>query len=483
MPFEQLKDFTREKNDARSDEEQLKTLFKSGDVDDLNAEAGEDARNIAGGFNGSVNDSVNLENAAVKNVAGENAPAKNSVAESTQTEYSGDFGDDEYYGFKKALDEFNEELKNEINRATGSPYAENQNADFSEKSAYKPVNDTFAENLVKTAETENEEKPEITAGEKSAANDLTEKAKIENKTIETKTIETKAEEKADGENGVDRSRYLSEFNEFKYARYMGAVVADMRKVYSPKEVAAALNDFEKDKFSAYCVNLRQIKAVKEFLDKNKKQQTAEGKRSAKAVVGAAAYVKKTGDAGGFGVSGGNGRAKLFGEKVKVNQPKICVFVGDESGSNALCLAVREVKYARKNGASEIDIYVSPESVLAPDHKTLKNEIKALKRAAGKATLKIGVNLNVLTDLQAETLMSVSSSLKITSFIVSGSGAAEKIKRLKSFVPHCKTEITSSLKTTGELNEALDFGADRVYTTEFIPLAVCVRRDLEKVQIK
>lgn len=480
MPFEQLKDFTREKSDARSDEEQLKTLFKSGDVDDLNAEAGENARNIAGGFNGSVNDSVNLENAAVKNVEGENAQAKNSVAESTQTEYSGGFGDDEYYGFKKALDEFNEELKNEINGATGSSYAENQSADFSEKSAYKPVNDTFAENLVKNAETENEVKPEITAGEKSAANDLTEKAKIENETIETKTIETKAEEKADGENGVDKSRYLSEFNEFKYARYMGAVVADMRKVYSPKEVAAALNDFEKDKFSAYCVNLRQIKAVKEFLDKNKKQQTALSKRSAKAVVGASAYVKKTGDAGGFGVSG---RAKLFGEKVKVNQPKICVFVGDESGSNALCLAVREVKYARKNGASEIDIYVSPESVLAPDHKTLKNEIKALKRAAGKATLKIGVNLNVLTDLQAETLMSVSSSLKITSFIVSGSGAAEKIKRLKSFVPHCKIEITSSLKTTGELNEALDFGADRVYTTEFIPLAVCVRRDLEKVQIK
>ena len=43
MPFEQLKDFTREKSDARSDEEHLYTLFKSGDVDDLSAEADENA--------------------------------------------------------------------------------------------------------------------------------------------------------------------------------------------------------------------------------------------------------------------------------------------------------------------------------------------------------------------------------------------------------------------------------------------------------
>lgn len=423
-------------NSLENDETSLKTLFKSETL----------VRDEETRFN---EDENKTESAGVKS-----------------GETSADF-DDEYYGFKKALYEMNEELLNE-SAGKAENMTEKLNANITESKAEETRAKSGDETASQSASDKTNDKTSDKTGDKTSAGD---------NVVCEKADETKP-------SGVEYSRYLSEFNEFKYARYMGAVVADMRGVYSAKELAAALNDFEKDKFSAYCVNLRQIKAVKGILDKTKQKQTAEQKRlngaKASAVI-ASSYVRKTGDAGGF--KGLGGFAKAAENKQKINQPAICVSVGDVSGGNALCLVAREIKYARKNGANEIEVYVSPEAVLAPDHKTLKTEIKTLKRAAGNATLKIGVNLNVLTDLQAETLISVASSLKVGAFVMYGKNAAEKIKRLKSFAPHCRTELISNLKTTAELGEILDLGADRVYTSEFIPLAVCVRRDLEKVEIK
>ena len=404
-------------------ESELETLFKSNDGDDSS--------------NGTLTDNIDL--AAPQN-----------------ERQNADF-DDEYYGFKKALDEFNEELKNESAVESARSEYSRFTGEDSEKSAYKPVNGTFAADSSCVGETDC-----IAEKEKEDKNELAETAG-----------ETKQKKQ-----GVETSRYRTEFNEFRYARYMGAVIADMRYVYNAKELAAALNDFEKDKFSVYAVNLRQISQVKSVLDKNARDIAQKNKTSILSRASATAYVKKTGDGGGFSAENG-----LLKSKPKISRPKICVCIGDENGGTALQLLVKEIRYARRNGADEIDVCVSPEAVLAPDGKTLKNEIKALKRAAGKAMLKIGVNLNALTDLQAETLISAASSLKVSAFVLRGDLAAEKIKRLKSFAPHCKTEITSALKTTSELNEALDSGADRVYTSEFISLAACVKSDLESVELK
>lgn len=478
MPFEQFKEFTRTEKGARQTEKQI-------------------AENSFGAANGAgkteaVESGSRAETDEQTSFFGSSSQSEKTCGGYTENDFGGDFGletlfksndedlqngtsvdnsenaapqnarqsvdfDDEYYGFKKALDEFNEELKNESDGGSAHPEYCRLAGDDSEKSAYKSVNGTFGDDLRHSGETDCSAE---TSGE------------TKNEKAET------ADEALQKKQGVETARYRTEFNEFRYARYMGAVIADMRYVYNAKELAAALSDFEKDKFSAYAVNLRQIARVKSILDKKARDFAEKNKTSVLSKASVGAYVKKTGDGGGFSASGG-----IFAGKPKIARPKICVCVGDENGGTALKLLVNEIRYARRNGADEIDVCVSPEVVLAPDGKTLKNEIKALKRAAGKAVLKIGVNLNALTDLQAETLISAASSLKVSAFVIRGNLATEKIKRLKSFAPHCKTEITSDIKTTSELNEALDSGADRVYTSEFISLAACVKNDLETVELK
>ncbi len=254
-------------------------------------------------------------------------------------------------------------------------------------------------------------------------------------------------------------KYRAEFNEFKYARYAETVIGDLCKL-SSRQITAALSVCACDKLYAYAVGTRGLSAVESYLKSVKKAKKS-------------AY---------------SSNSKVNGEKIgndclrirKFEPPfKTCAVIGSALSDACFSVVLKEVAYARAHGASEIEVCVSREGLSLSDGRALKKEIKSLKRAAGKAFLKLGVRLSELNDLQAESFLSTASSLKIRAIVLYGDCAIVRLKRLKGFAPRCRFELKNPVANEKTLCKLLDCGADKIYSERYAELCVSLKKELKQ----
>lgn len=82
-------------------------------------------------------------------------------------------------------------------------------------------------------------------------------------------------------------------------------------------------------------------------------------------------------------------ARLVSGKLKGSAIKTAVVAGAfPSGQLPVDLKAAEVEYAVAEGADEIDMVISRGKFLAGDYSTVRDEVAAMKRACGKAHLKV-----------------------------------------------------------------------------------------------
>lgn len=338
-----------------------------------------------------------------------------------------------YFGFKKALREINGELKKQASDLcdVAEELNEVRSDDSLQKSGKK--RDGFC------ADSEGAPTAEQA--------DVRDRAKESN-------------EKSD-EKSVENERYRSEFNEFRYARCLSCVIADMRGVYGSGKITAALCDFESEKPYAYAFTTRGL-------------------------VYAGAYVKNARKALKKSRSVQKKPLLLTEADNKVKKscaiPRLCAIIGGEKTDSVFSVTLKEIRSARKLGADEIEVSISPSVAVSGNRKAIRAEIKALKRACFNRVFKLGVRLNELNDLQAEALISIGAALKIKAFCLYGDGAFFKLQRLKSLAPDCRFELYSPESTDGGLNELISGGADKICTPHLTELSRSVRAALKNAKV-
>lgn len=254
-------------------------------------------------------------------------------------------------------------------------------------------------------------------------------------------------------------KYRAEFNEFKYARYAETVIGDLCKL-SSRQITAALSVCACDKLYAYAVSTRGLSAAESYLKSVKK-----AKKSAYSLNSEVSGEKND-----------NGCLRIR----KFEPPfKTCAVIGSALSDACFSVVLKEVVYARAHGANEIEVCVSREGLSLSDGKALKKEIKSLKRAAGKAFLKLGVRLSELNDLQAESFLSTASSLKIRAIVLYGDCAIVRLKRLKGFAPRCRFELKNPVANEKTLCKLLDCGADKIYSERYAELCSSLKKELKQ----
>lgn len=267
-------------------------------------------------------------------------------------------------------------------------------------------------------------------------------------------------ESGDGE--LENERYRSEFNEFRYGRYMSFVIADMRKTYGAGKITAVLGDFESEKPYAYAFTTRGLSAASGYV------------KNARKALKKSRAAQKNGDL--FKIGSGKPAKKAY------SLPKLCAVIGGEGTDSALLITLKEIRLAKKLGASEIAACISPSVAASGNKKAIKSEIKALKRACFNKTLKLGVNLSELTPLQAENVVSVGAALKIKTFTLYGSGAFFKLRRLKSLATASRFEVYSEISSARALSELIEGGADKIYTPHLTELSRSVRESFKSAKL-
>lgn len=281
---------------------------------------------------------------------------------------------------------------------------------------------------------------------------------------------------------IENERYRSEFNEFRYARYMGFVIADMRKVYGAGKITAALSDFEREKPYAYEFTTRGLGIAGSYI-KSVRKSLKKSRGAQKSVAVAAA--DDACNAETCNAANSENAYNASGKRAKKSYalPRACAVIGGDGADSALLITLKEIRLAKKLGASEITVFVSPSLASSGNKKAIKSEIKALKRACFNKIFKLGVNLGELTQLQAENVISVAAALKIKSFTLYGNGAFFKLKRLKSLAPNARFEVYSQVNSARALSELIEGGADKIHTPHLTELSRSVREAFKNVSLR
>lgn len=89
--------------------------------------------------------------------------------------------------------------------------------------------------------------------------------------------------------------------------------------------------------------------------------------------------------------------KFAAEYLKNNQVKVCTVIGFPLGQNSTATKIYEAKNAIDNGADEIDMVINVSWLKDKAYDKLKNEISDIKSAIVQHTLKVIVEISLLTN--------------------------------------------------------------------------------------
>lgn len=119
--------------------------------------------------------------------------------------------------------------------------------------------------------------------------------------------------------------------------------------------------------------------------------------------------------------------KMAAEFLKISAVKVCSVIGFPLGANTTATKVFEAQNAIKNGADEVDMVINVSWLKDKAYDKLESEITSIKSKIGQHTLKVIIEISLLTD----------DEITAVSQLVSNSGA-DFIKTSTGFGAHGAT---------------------------------------------
>jgi len=156
---------------------------------------------------------------------------------------------------------------------------------------------------------------------------------------------------------------------------------------------------------------------------------------------------------------------------------ICTVIGFPLGYSVTEAKVLETKLAVQNGASEIDMVINICDVKNGDFDKVRDEIKAVKDAAGDAIVKVIVEACYLTQEEKTAMCRAVTEagadfIKTSTGFGTGGAVLEDILLFKEHIgKDVKIKAAGGVKTSGDMEAFVIAGCDRIGTSSAVDILI------------
>ncbi len=167
--------------------------------------------------------------------------------------------------------------------------------------------------------------------------------------------------------------------------------------------------------------------------------------------------------------------KLAKKELKKSKVKVCSVIGFPLGAMSTKAKVYEAKQALKDGADEIDMVINVGLLKSNDLKKVYKDIKAVKKAMPKNTLKVILETCYLDKedilkVSALALKAKADFIKTSTGFGTGGATIEDVKLMKSVAgDKMKIKASGGVRDAKTAQEYIDLGVMRLGTSSGIAI--------------
>ena len=154
---------------------------------------------------------------------------------------------------------------------------------------------------------------------------------------------------------------------------------------------------------------------------------------------------------------------------------VCTVIGFPLGANPTEIKVAETEYCVKNGATEVDLVINIGAMRSGNYQLVYDEIKAVRKAAGSALVKVIFENCYLGDKEKilACLMCKEAGVEFvktsTGFGTSGA-TLEDVRLMRSVVgPKMGVKAAGGIRTYADALKMIEAGADRIGTSASVAI--------------
>ena len=153
--------------------------------------------------------------------------------------------------------------------------------------------------------------------------------------------------------------------------------------------------------------------------------------------------------------------------------KICTVIGFPNGYNTTEVKVFETENAVKNGADEIDMVINIGQLKEKNYDFIEKEIKQVKKACGKALLKVIIETCLLTDEEKIKMCEICAKagadyIKTSTGFCKSGATLEDVKLMRENSPSTlKVKAAGGISGIADAEEFIKLGADRLGTSRVV----------------
>jgi len=146
---------------------------------------------------------------------------------------------------------------------------------------------------------------------------------------------------------------------------------------------------------------------------------------------------------------------------------VCTVIGFPLGANATETKAFEAALAVKQGADEVDMVINMGAAKAGDWKAVEEDIRAVVKAAGKATVKVIIETCYLTDPEKVKACEAAARagahfVKTSTGFGTGGATPEDVKLMKKTVgDKLRVKASGGIRSYHDAIKMLEAGADRL----------------------
>jgi len=150
-------------------------------------------------------------------------------------------------------------------------------------------------------------------------------------------------------------------------------------------------------------------------------------------------------------------------------------IGFPLGANPTDIKVEETKWAVKNGAQEVDMVINIGALKGGDYKGVEEDIRAVVKAAGKATVKVIIEPCFLSNdekrIACEAAMKAGAHfVKTSTGFGTGGATVEDVKLMRKTVGETmKVKASGGIRSYHDAIAMLEAGADRIGTSSGVAI--------------
>lgn len=166
---------------------------------------------------------------------------------------------------------------------------------------------------------------------------------------------------------------------------------------------------------------------------------------------------------------------LVAKELNNSDVLVCTVIGFPLGANPTDVKVEETKWAIKNGAQEVDMVIDLGSMKGGDYKAVEEDIRAVVKAAGKATVKVIIETCFLSNdekrIACEAAMKAGAHfVKTSTGFGTGGATVEDVKLMRKTVGDTmKIKASGGVRSYHDAIAMLDASADRIGTSSGVAI--------------